>query len=691
MPSPLDLAKAARDRGWRPIPLHERSKLPAGPWEVKAASEPTDQMLALWFGGDPRNVGVACKRSGLLVVDADRERALEDAAADSGQTLPLTYRVRTRKGWHWYFDATEHPDLGNSPGRLADYGCDVRGGGSTHGGYVVAAGSTHESGHVYAAEDEHVAPAPLPDWVAELIGQQQPREALSPEVPTSPLNPAKRTAFTRSEADACVQGPGRRFTESVEGGQNNALNELCMALGHFVETDDRPGHWSRRDAERWAEDAARENGYAQRDPTGMRATIRSGLEAGMRDRWPCIVAGSEPSAAAADDPIAQRVADEVLKLQIMHQARRQFAELERASRPRLTDGLIDVRDLAQVAPPEMLMAGLIQRAGIGFLAGKWGSYKTFLAVSFACHLATGTPWQGREEFAVPQPVRVLYVASEGASGVAERVRAWERVHDDIPAGMLAVYPRPVRLNSDAQVAELDEIIAAHGFSFVVIDTYHRSAPGTEENSATEFGVVYEAVAALRDKHGTSFMFNDHTGHTGTRPRGSSAKADDADFILLADVDGEDRSATAQRTLRVMKLKDAEVRGEWPIRLRLVAESGAKGSAIVELGTAGASAVMFDRDLKWWLDEVPTPLAERFNRQAGRSAALDICRILNAINDEDGETPDGLRKVAEAGPRRHSISTWKAGLALVKRTGVVGQGSTSTRLVLHDPWPVERAE
>lgn len=700
LPSALDAAKAARDRGWRPFPVAYQGKEPVGPWAVKAASEPTDQMLALWFGSGPRNVGIACKASGLLVVDDDEDGALERYAEARGKTLPITYRVRTARGWHWYFDAADYPHLGNSEGELKGNGMNVRGGGDNEGGFVVGAGSVHESGHVYVAEDEHVAPAPLPSWLARAIGgRTEPAPVSTPARPTSSssLKPAGRTPFTWAHAKAYVTDLGKRVLESVEGGQNNALNDLCMALGHFVTTGDHPGHWSREEAELWAEDAATQCGYAQRDPRGMRATIRSGLDAGMRDPYPCapdLATNSQPGAPAESDEerIARLVAERVESIEVDRAARREVAERERAGRPSLASLLIDVRDLATIPAPEMLLSGLIQRAGVGFLAGRWGSYKTFLAVSFACHLAAGLAWQSREEFAVPGPVRVLYVASEGAAGVAERVRAWEHVHGLIPAGMLAVYPRPIRLNSDTDVAELAELIAERGIGFVVIDTYHRSAPGTEENSSTEFGVVYEAVAAIRDEHGTTFLFNDHTGHAGKGPRGTTAKSDDADFVLMADIDGDDRGTATQRTLRVAKLKDSEIKGEWPIRLRPVPEIGDKGSAVIEVGPVrGTGLALFNRDLEWWHDEVPETIAERFARQPGRGAALDICRILNAINDHDGETPDGLRKIADGGPRRHSISTWKAGLALVKRTSVVGTGSTPAKLVLSEPWPVQRAE
>ena len=193
-----------RDRGWRPFPLDhpaargraldkdgnptgctgahptpdrpdkgipcdgQRGKHPIGGWATQAATVQHDKMLTLWFNGEPRNVGIATKPSGLFVVDEDIDGALCTLADELGETLPITYRVRTSRGWHWYFQAPAGIALrGHSP-VLKARGMDVRGN-RGEGGYVVAAGSVHESGHVYVAEDPHVVPAEIPGWLLAQI------------------------------------------------------------------------------------------------------------------------------------------------------------------------------------------------------------------------------------------------------------------------------------------------------------------------------------------------------------------------------------------------------------------------------------------------------------------------------------------------------------------------------------------
>jgi hypothetical protein len=212
-PAPLTAARAARTRGWRPIPLDhpkahgpakdkdgnptgcvgahanipcdgERGKHPCGNWGTQSASEPGDGMLQLWFGNDPRNVGIACGPSGLVVLDEDEVGALERLSAKLGQRIPRTYRVRTGRGWHYYFRAPADRSVGNRAGALKAHHIDVRGG-RGNGGYVVGAGSLHASGRVYRAEDESAPLAELPGWIVDLIDEAtegEPREGWNDEV-----------------------------------------------------------------------------------------------------------------------------------------------------------------------------------------------------------------------------------------------------------------------------------------------------------------------------------------------------------------------------------------------------------------------------------------------------------------------------------------------------------------------------
>ncbi len=96
------------------------------------------------------------------------------------------------------------------------------------------------------------------------------------------------------------------------------------------------------------------------------------------------------------------------------------------------DLFLDSNDLDTIAPVLPLIDGVLNQGSITWLSGKFGTYKTFVALGWACSVATGRPWAGR---LVAEPGPVVYVAAEGHSGLKSRVRAWtSHFGTDIPRG-----------------------------------------------------------------------------------------------------------------------------------------------------------------------------------------------------------------------------------------------------------------
>jgi hypothetical protein len=289
-------AQAFVERGWRVFPVEYRDKRPIKTggvkpdgtpkrmkWGTATASVPTPQMLDIWFSGDePVNIGIAAKNSHLVMLDEDRLGGLVALCEAYGQPVPITYRVRTKDGWHYYFDAPQHIEIGNSTHLKEEYGIDVRGG-RGDGGYVVAAGSVHESGWVYEAEDEAADTIELPWWLVELL-LPDPEPAS-----VTVLNAEPRTdrRYTPEEADRWIERYGLHpLRSSTEGGRNNTLNTAAMVLGHFV-----PHHISEHEARAGLTNIAREIGLRV-DEIGP--TISSGLAAGMKDPYTVSVPDAAP-------------------------------------------------------------------------------------------------------------------------------------------------------------------------------------------------------------------------------------------------------------------------------------------------------------------------------------------------------------------------------------------------------------
>lgn len=311
---------------------------------------------------------------------------------------------------------------------------------------------------------------------------------------------------------------------------------------------------------------------------------------------------------------------------------------------RLDGYVFDCNDLAALPAPTPLMEGVLDVSTIAMLAGKFGTYKTFLALSWAASLATGRAWGNQ---AVPVAVPVLYIAAEGVTGIRGRLAAWQSAHGQIPRGMLTVVARPVRLTEESDVAEIRELIASTGARLVVFDTLHRCAPGVEENSAKEMGVVIDRVASLRDDTGCTVLLLHHTGHEGRRARGSSVNEDDIDssFVVRLTGDEEDRSMDNQRVLEHRKRKDGELLE--PVPLKLVVVEGTE-SGYLEVANVFSTA----GDRKEGKVRLLVAKADKMGLAANLSAAktLDAFRTAGVrISKWESEQIAKTRKSAPASP------------------------------------------
>ena len=163
--------------------------------------------------------------------------------------------------------------------------------------------------------------------------------------------------------------------------------------------------------------------------------------------------------------------------------------------PVLADLLLTRSALRQLPKPEPLIDGVLDQGTVALLYGKWGTYKSFIALDWAASVATGRAWQGRPT----EQRRALYVAAEGAFGLSARTDAWELGwHTTIHDGTLDILPRPVNLTNTAEVANLAALVDWGGYGFVVLDTLARCMVGADENSAKDCGEVVDALHRLRE-------------------------------------------------------------------------------------------------------------------------------------------------------------------------------------------------
>ncbi|MFE6846538.1 bifunctional DNA primase/polymerase [Streptomyces sp. NPDC057686] len=174
----------------------------------EAATTNIDQIIEWWIRQPTANIGISCKKSGLLVVDCDIYkqpwhlkgtshewihnlygphvdgedclRAISERVGADWAHTRQTYRVQTgRMGVHLYYRwPGEIRASQASPVRGL---LDVRTNGGRHGGYVLAAGSATAAGPYQCEADLPIQNCPT--WLIELV-----REKLAPPRITTPLD-----------------------------------------------------------------------------------------------------------------------------------------------------------------------------------------------------------------------------------------------------------------------------------------------------------------------------------------------------------------------------------------------------------------------------------------------------------------------------------------------------------------------
>lgn len=191
----------------------------------------------------------------------------------------------------------------------------------------------------------------------------------------------------------------------------------------------------------------------------------------------------------------------------------------------------DRPDLNQLPTFTSFITGILPRYSYGILRGRDHTLKSFAAIDWACCLATGKPWQGRD---VDQ-AKVLYIAGEGAHGISKRIDAWEYAWGSpVPAGMLTIRRLALNLHQPGPAfTELLRRVETAGYGLVVIDTLRRVS-GSADGNGSEMGTVIDNIALIKDAtdNGTTLVIS-HTDKHDVDSRGYSGIEDDADFVWHA--------------------------------------------------------------------------------------------------------------------------------------------------------------
>jgi hypothetical protein len=234
----------------------------------------------------------------------------------------------------------------------------------------------------------------LPPTIAAVLRKPAPESAPQPKPNGHTYAPGTRE---EAYALATLEGLcGELAGMTADTGRNNKLNDSALRMGHMVAA----GWINRSVVEERLAKAAEAQGRCKHN---VRATIKSGLDAGERD------------------PIAALV-DERPKVQGHQQNDHAFnggqaeARTDTSEEPATLLIKTSKQFVADFVPPDYVIDGLLQRQFFYSLTGKTGAGKTAIALLFAAFIAEGRTIDGREF----SKGRVLYLAGENPVDVQMR-------------------------------------------------------------------------------------------------------------------------------------------------------------------------------------------------------------------------------------------------------------------------------
>ncbi|WFQ80081.1 AAA family ATPase [Xenorhabdus sp. SF857] len=208
------------------------------------------------------------------------------------------------------------------------------------------------------------------------------------------------------------------------------------------------------------------------------------------------------------------------------------------------------------AQVDYVVKGIIPAHSLCSIYGASGSYKSFLAGAWGCHIATGKAWAGKSV----ARGSVLYVVGEGGIGVPRRIKAWEIVNGQVVKNMYLINT-PVFPASPAEVHEL--VIAAQQVEsetgepvrLIILDTLARCFGGADENDSKDMGAFVRGCDELKAKTGASILVVHHSGKDESKgARGSSAFRAALDVEYRISREGKKGGALV---ITCTKMKDAE--------------------------------------------------------------------------------------------------------------------------------------
>lgn len=171
---------------------------------------------------------------------------------------------------------------------------------------------------------------------------------------------------------------------------------------------------------------------------------------------------------------------------------------------------LSVTELAKLPRPTWLIQNFIAEDSMTMFFGEGGVGKSLIVLDMCLAATTGGLWKAGGDQEIVRPLKTLYIAAEGISNMADRIRAHEAVYGKVDQGKFFAWGEGMNLYDNERsegpqsfVRLLNTLYEAQEegdpFDIIVFDTWVRvsSAHGMNENKAEDTASVYNKLDFIR--------------------------------------------------------------------------------------------------------------------------------------------------------------------------------------------------
>lgn len=203
-----------------------------------------------------------------------------------------------------------------------------------------------------------------------------------------------------------------------------------------------------------------------------------------------------------------------------------------------------------------LIKGLVNFGMVGFVAGSKNAGKSPLLLDIAAHVVKGDPWLGHRV----KRAYVLYVATEGWTGIGNRLRAVRQVYFEGAESVALDYlATPLDLRtSRASARAIAETAKSRAAMFgldpglIIIDTFSHTLAGGDDSNQADVKPAISNMKWLAGETGAAVLAAHHPTKNGSSGvRGSSTIEDDTDLTIRVEQDPK----SSKRWVTTPRVKD----------------------------------------------------------------------------------------------------------------------------------------